>query len=185
MRRSSRSPRRNSRTSSASLGGPMRPRRLHRAINRPSDRIAGRPLRPVGGNGTGPSRFGHFCAEVPKSLHICAYPRAFLFGGRWSPPRETPARCYIRSARLSETCLVAMQKVEVRIPSAASHESPASAGLSLGYAPFVIALVGTTRVELVAFIGTSFPCDEPGDCGNAWGRCSTQECLGRHAAGDS
>jgi hypothetical protein len=35
-------------------------------------------LRHPGGNRTGPSRFGHFCAEVPKSLHIGAYPRVLL-----------------------------------------------------------------------------------------------------------
>lgn len=35
-------------------------------------------LRHPGANQTGPRRFGHFSAEVPKSLHIGPYPRVFL-----------------------------------------------------------------------------------------------------------
>jgi hypothetical protein len=33
----------------------------------------------VPGNETATSSFGHFCAEVPKSLHIGAYPHAFAW----------------------------------------------------------------------------------------------------------
>ena len=52
-----------------------RRRSADRLNHRPAAEARGRPA----GNGTAPSRFGHFCAEVPKSLHIRAYPHAFLF----------------------------------------------------------------------------------------------------------
>lgn len=53
-----------------------RRRSAERLNHRPAAEARGRPA----GNGTAPSRFGHFCAEVPKSLHIGAHPHAFLFG---------------------------------------------------------------------------------------------------------
>lgn len=52
-----------------------RRRSSDRLNRRPATEARGRPT----GNGTAPSRFGHFCAEVPKSLHIGAHPRVFQF----------------------------------------------------------------------------------------------------------
>jgi hypothetical protein len=43
------------------------------------------------GNQTAPSSFGHFCDEVPKSLHISAYPRVFLREVPVSFINESPA----------------------------------------------------------------------------------------------
>jgi hypothetical protein len=42
-------------------------------------------------NGTAISSFGHFCAEVPKSLHIGAYPRVFARDLSSFPDHESPA----------------------------------------------------------------------------------------------
>jgi hypothetical protein len=77
------------------------------------------PLRPgrraiaaLGGNRTGPLAFGHFCAEVPKSLHIGAYPRVLLIADRLPRRNETPASGHIRWPPASKTGLIAMQKVE-------------------------------------------------------------------------
>jgi hypothetical protein len=47
--------------------------------------------RPIEANETGHRDFGHFCAEVPKSLHIGAYPRVLLIAGRLPRRCETPA----------------------------------------------------------------------------------------------
>lgn len=53
-----------------------RRRPAERPNRRPLLRLAVDLLRRSGGNGTCLSRFGHFCAEVPKSPHIGAHRRA-------------------------------------------------------------------------------------------------------------
>lgn len=79
--RSSRSRRRSLTTSfvwRTDMAAWVTPRRgsADRLSHPPPAEARGRPA----GNGTAPSRFGHFCAEVPKSLHIRAYPHAFHSG---------------------------------------------------------------------------------------------------------
>jgi hypothetical protein len=64
------------------------------------------------GNQTAISDFGHFCAEVPKSLHIGAYPRVLLIEGGLPRCYESPASGDIRCPLVSETGVIAMQKVE-------------------------------------------------------------------------
>jgi hypothetical protein len=69
-----------------------------RLNRRPAAEARGRPA----GNGTAPSRFGHFCAEVPKSLHIRAYPTHFLFaaaGRRLGKPLQVATFAACRSRR--------------------------------------------------------------------------------------
>lgn len=51
-------------------------------------------------NGTASSRFGHFCAEVPKSPHIDAYPRVLLLAPSAAPLRK-PLQEGIFTARRS------------------------------------------------------------------------------------
>jgi hypothetical protein len=50
---------------------------------------------PLEANQTGLRGFGHFCAEVPKSLHIGAYPRVLLIAGCLSRCYEIPASSHI------------------------------------------------------------------------------------------
>lgn len=86
--------------------------------------------RHAGGNQTTISDFGHSCARVPETPHIAAYPRVWLAGA--VPPRhqKIPADRYIRSARLLETGLIAMQKVVGSNPISRLQRSRPSAGIS-------------------------------------------------------
>jgi hypothetical protein len=43
--------------------------------------------------------FGHFCAEVPKSLHIGAHPRVFSMRGRLPRGHKTPTIGILLTAR--------------------------------------------------------------------------------------
>jgi hypothetical protein len=88
------------------------------ARRRPAERPIARPAAEIGGlwrrprlNQTATSDFGHFCAEVPKSLHIGAYPRVFLIGAFGGTITKSLQGCYIRGQRFSETGVIAMQKV--------------------------------------------------------------------------
>jgi hypothetical protein len=75
-------------------------------------------------NETTPSRFGHFRAEVPKSLHIGAYPRRIADRGRLPRRCEAPASGHIYCPLVSEMGLIAMQKVEGSNPFSRFFANP-------------------------------------------------------------
>jgi hypothetical protein len=66
----------------------------------------------VPGNETAPSSFGHFCGEVPKSLHIGAYPHALRGICSVSSIVKALQIAPIQPGSSPMTCLIAMQKVE-------------------------------------------------------------------------
>jgi hypothetical protein len=82
------------------------------------------------GDQTATSSFGHFCAEVPKSLRIGAYPRISLIDASCGTYYETPASCDIRGGRLSEIGVIAMQKVEGSSPFSRFASNPLQTGHS-------------------------------------------------------
>jgi hypothetical protein len=54
-----------------------------------SARAQGEPDASLKANQTGRRDFGHFCAEVPKSLHIGAHPRVFLIAAVYRAATKT------------------------------------------------------------------------------------------------
>ena len=62
--------------------------------------------------GTGPLDFGHFSREVPKTLHIRAYPSYSSVSPLIAAMPKTAANAYSCGARLPDDLAIAMQKVE-------------------------------------------------------------------------
>jgi hypothetical protein len=74
-----------------------------------------RPVRPAGARGTSikppPRVLGTQAHECPKR-HISPHIRAYSRSAPSAAPVRSPASCHIRSARLLEIGVIAMQKVE-------------------------------------------------------------------------
>jgi hypothetical protein len=81
-------------------------------------------------NQTAIFNFGHFCAEVPKSLHIGSYPGRIRDWGLQARYYESPASCDIRAAPLPQIGLIAMQKVEGSNPFSRFASNPLQVGHS-------------------------------------------------------
>ncbi len=62
-------------------------------------------------NRTTTPHLGHFCAEVPKSLHIAAYPRVLLIAAVCHAAAKPLQAAVFQYPLVSEMGLIAMQKV--------------------------------------------------------------------------
>jgi hypothetical protein len=122
---------------------------LRKSLNTPRWSLIAAPNVGHRWNQTVTSDFGHFCAEVPKSLHIGAYPRVFADRSRLPRRYKTPASSRIRCPLVSEMGLIAMQKVEGSNPFSRLRKTPSSAGFS---AFWVRPAIGSVRLRSAQYV---------------------------------